>query len=93
MTLRPGFVTVVCFSAYFGSAALLAVFLFAACIHELGHVAAAKAMGLHIRKLTLSAQGAELTLQERNTTFTQDLLLALSGPAVNLMAVLLCALL
>lgn len=89
--LRPGFVALVCAGIYFGSARLLGIFLLAALAHELGHIAMAKLLGLHIHALTLSAQGAELELLEEHTSFYKDMLLCLSGPMVNLLWVGGCA--
>lgn len=91
LVIRPGFVALVCCSAYFGSARLLGVFLLAALLHELGHLAAARMMGLRVRCVILSALGAEICLEERATSFLQDLVLSLSGPAANLLTAALCA--
>lgn len=92
LVVRPGFVALLCACAYFGSPGLLALFLLAATLHELGHGAAAWAMGLSFKRLTLSVRGAELELLTCNTSFRQDLLLCLSGPGANLAAVAVCAL-
>ncbi len=91
LDLRASFVALLCACVYFGGGELLAVFLPAAVLHELGHILAARCMGLHIRRLTLSALGAELQLVEKNTSFLQDLLLCVSGPAVNLLLAAACA--
>ncbi len=93
LDLRASFVALLCACVYFGGGELLAVFLPAAVLHELGHILAARCMGLHIRRLTLSALGAELRLAEENTSFLQDLLLCVSGPAVNLLLAAACAVL
>lgn len=92
LVIRPGFVALLCGGVYFGSAGLLAVFLFSAGLHELGHVAAAWIMGLRFKRLTLSAAGAELELRDQETSFLQDFLLCLAGPSVNLAAAGICAL-
>ena len=92
LVIRPGFVALLCGCAYFGSVGLLAVFLLSAALHELGHAAAVRGLGLHIRRLTLSVAGAELELQEQETSFRQDFVLCLSGPLINLTAALICAL-
>lgn len=93
LIIRPGFVALLCGCAYFGSAGLLTVYLLSAALHELGHAAAARALGLHLKRLTLSAAGAELELREQETSFRQDFLLCLSGPVANLAAAAICAVL
>lgn len=82
----PGFVALLSASAYFGSLRLLAVLLLAAAVHELGHVTAAWCLGHRLDRLTLTALGAELTLEDGGTdSFFQDLVLSLSGPGANLL--------
>ena len=93
LVVRPGFVALLCGCAYFGSVGLLAVFLLSAALHELGHAAAVRTLGLHLRRLTLSAAGAELELREQETSFRQDFILTLSGPLTNLAAAAICAVL
>lgn len=85
--LYPSFIVLLSASAYFGSLGLLAALLLAAAVHEFGHIAAAWCTGRHLDRLTLTALGAELTLEGENisASFFQDLLLSLSGPAANLL--------
>ena len=90
VTVRPGFLALLCAGAYFGSVQLLLMFLAVAAAHEAGHLLAARLMGRRVTGLTLSALGAELRLSGV-TAFWQDALLALSGPAVNLALAALCA--
>lgn len=60
----------------------------AACIlHELGHVAAAAALGGQVKGLSLTAVGAELCIgYDVPLTYGWDSLVALAGPAANLLA-------
>ena len=86
IVLYPGFILLLSASAYFGSLRLLAVLLGSGLVHELGHIAAVRITGRRLARLRLSALGAELTLEgEPCTSFLQDLLLSLSGPAANLL--------
>ena len=87
VVLYPGFVALLSASAYFGSLRLLAALLTAAAAHELGHVAAVWCTGRKLNRLTLTALGAELTLEGESTSvsFLQELILSLSGPAANLL--------
>lgn len=66
---------------------LLAWGLLACLIHELGHVAAALTFGGRVDRLTLTAVGAELCFSyPAPLPYGQDSLVALAGPAVNLLA-------
>lgn len=59
----------------------------AAIVHELGHVTAAMLMGGRVEALTLSAAGAELRfVYSAVLSYSGECLVALAGPAVNLMA-------
>lgn len=60
--------------------------LLACAVHELGHVAAALAFGGRADRLSLTAVGAELSFFYRTPlTYGQDSLVALAGPAANLL--------
>ena len=65
---------------------LLAWGLLACTVHELGHVAAALALGGRAERLSLTAVGAELSFSYRTPlSYGQDSLVALAGPAANLL--------
>lgn len=56
-------------------------------LHELGHLAAAAALGGRMERLSLTAVGAELRIRYiRPLSYGKDSLVALAGPAVNLLA-------
>ena len=60
--------------------------LLACAVHELGHVASALAFGGRTERLALTVVGAELTFSYRAPlTYGQDSLVALAGPAANLL--------
>lgn len=55
--------------------------------HELGHMAVAAALGGRMERLTLTAVGAELRISyDAPLTYSRDCLVALAGPAANLLA-------
>lgn len=61
--------------------------LLACLVHELGHVAAATACGGRVERLSLTAVGAELSFSYRVLpSYGQDCLIALAGPAANMLA-------
>lgn len=59
----------------------------AAAVHELGHFAAARALGGQLERLNLSLAGAELRFSYRRPlSYGQESLVALAGPCANLLA-------
>ena len=62
---------------------LLAVFS-AATLHELGHVVAAKALGIRFSEFSLSLLGARLNTETKLISYKSEMILALSGPLVNI---------
>ena len=62
---------------------LLAVFS-AAALHELGHILAAKALGIKFSEFTLSLLGARLNTESKLISYGSEIILAAAGPAVNL---------
>lgn len=71
---------------------MLGWFLLAASLHEGGHLLAASCIGMPVRRLTLDFTGGNLEFYRKTTSYSQDLLLCLSGPAVNFLFVTLCVL-
>ncbi len=58
--------------------------LFAAALHELGHIAAAKARGIRLESLSLDLLGARLTTGTRLCSYRDEIILCAAGPFVNL---------
>ena len=60
--------------------------LLACAVHELGHVAAALALGGRTERMSLTVVGAELSFSYRTPlSYGQDSLVALAGPMANLL--------
>jgi len=72
---------------FFMKASLLAPFLLAAALHELGHAWALWVLGHPVRSVSLSFTGAEMTTE--TLSYRDELLAAAAGPAVNLICSLL----
>lgn len=61
--------------------------LLACILHELGHIAMAALLGGRVEALSLTAVGAELRIEySAPLSYGQDSLVALAGPAANLLA-------
>jgi Zn-dependent protease len=73
--------------ALFGAVMSLAVFVCIA-LHELGHSLVAKAYGIPVTDITLTPIGGVAVLKDRPKTPTQELLIAVAGPAVNVVLAL-----
>lgn len=65
---------------------LLPLGLLACVLHELGHVSVAAVLGGHVRKLSLTAVGAELCIDyDAPLSYGRESLVALAGPGANLL--------
>lgn len=58
--------------------------LFFALLHELGHIGMMRLCGYRIKRLEVSAVGANIVCDDRTRPYICDIAVALSGPAVNL---------
>ena len=59
--------------------------LLACLVHELGHLGAAKCLGGHLEQASLTAVGAEMAMgYSRTLSYGEDTVVALAGPAANL---------
>jgi Zn-dependent protease len=67
-----------------GTVAILAAVLGCVTLHELGHIAMARAFGTHTSGITLYPFGGVASLTRPAASGTEEVLVALAGPAVNL---------
>lgn len=68
--------------------ALLPAFLFAAAIHECGHILAARMLGIRLRVLELDLMGARLCPALPLPSYRAEAVLAVAGPASSLLLAL-----
>ena len=64
-----------------------AVYIFCAAIHEIGHLSAAKRLGIKIREMSFDIAGARIIPQGHIPSYKKEFLLCASGP---LASILLC---
>lgn len=58
--------------------------LFAVFFHEMGHIISAILCGARIRSLTFDVAGAKMALCGKLLSYKEEMLIAMSGPSVNL---------
>ena len=86
-----GFLLLLAWLNYIDSRFLLLQTLLACGLHELGHYAALRALGLRVTALRLTAAGAAMTVNHP-MDYRQEGVAALAGPGANfLAAMLLCS--
>lgn len=92
VTCSAGFFLLAASLIYLDGTRLFAQALAACILHELGHYGAARGFGSRVCALRLTVVGAEMKLNSNvQLSYVQDAILAISGPAVNLMAAWLAA--
>lgn len=65
---------------------VLLVYICAAAIHEFGHIAAARVLGIKIKDISFDYSGLRLAIDEHLTPYSSEIWLAASGPLSNLLA-------
>ena len=71
------------------SAGVLIVYWLAALLHEMGHLVCAKVLKVGIKEIRFGFSGVRIVTDERLTSYKSEMLLAISGPFVNI-AVFAC---
>lgn len=97
--LRPGrvevtggFLLLTAWLNYLDGQGIIPLALLSCALHELGHLLAVRLLGARVRRLSLTAVGAEMEV-DRALTYGGEILAALAGPLVNLgLAVIFCRL-
>lgn len=84
--LRPGFIVIAAVGCLFAPSLLLAYFLAAAALHELGHVAALTLLGGRVERLRLAALGMELECDRSRLSYPKELAVYLAGPLASAVA-------
>lgn len=83
--IHPLFLIFACVMIYFGNAVVFLEFMLAVILHELGHSLVAKRLGYKLKSLCLMPYGAQLNLQSNALRCSDEVLIALAGPFVNVL--------
>ena len=85
--IRAFFPAVTVFAALFvsGDPLFASCALVAAAMHEAGHILAAYALGIKLRRFSFSMLGARLITDSGTVSYMKEAALAAAGPAVNLL--------
>ena len=78
-----GFLLLTAWLNYLDRQGVVPLALLACALHELGHWAALRALGARVRRVRLTAVGAEMEV-DRTLSYGGELLAALAGPGANL---------
>lgn len=64
-------------------------FVLAVVIHEFGHYAVAKILGYRLKKFAISPYGFVLKYEEKNFNYRDELKIAMAGPVLNFVSILI----
>ena len=88
--LRPGrvevtggFLLLAAWLNYLDGQGVVPLALLSCALHELGHLLVLRLLGVRVRRLSITAVGAELET-DRSLSYSGEILAALAGPLVNL---------
>ena len=87
--VTSGFFLLTAWLNYLDRSCLVPLTMLACGLHELGHIAAIQSLGGDVKRIRLTAIGAELVLS-RPLGYWQEGLAALAGPGTNLVLAVLC---
>lgn len=69
---------------------ILLIFYFSALLHEMGHLIAAKLLGIHIKEIRIDFSGARICTEDHLFSYKKEIWLSISGPLVNFLCFTAC---
>lgn len=84
--IHPLFIVFICCSVFFGNVHVVVSYLFALIIHEMGHAVIAQYFKNELTLLSFMPYGAVMNLKNESMDARQEILVALAGPIVNIIA-------
>ena len=91
ITVHPLFFAVGLLSALFGGLQIFIICALTALMHECGHIFCAERLGFECTKISLMPYGAAAVCDIEGISATDEIKLALAGPAVNLLSCVVVA--
>ena len=92
LAVSPGFFLMLALPLYLDGGLLFWATVSAALFHELAHYAAARSLGAELRRLRLTAAGAEMQLRAQHPlSYPAEFAIAAAGPLANLLLALVLA--
>ncbi len=67
---------------------IILLYFFAAALHELGHIAAARLLGLEVTELRFSYCGVRMRMDGGMMSYKKEILIAASGPLANIAVIM-----
>lgn len=83
ISIHPLFFGVIIFCAFFGGLPITLIFVMTALLHECGHIFCAQKMGFKCEKISIMPYGAAAVCDIEGIKVSDEIKLALAGPAVN----------
>lgn len=90
LKIHPLFIVLCVLACVFGYAQIFFVYLIAISLHEIGHSTMAKKLGYSLNNFCLLPQGALVYGYQKFRTPTDEIKIAVAGPLVNIVLVILC---
>ena len=91
ITLHPLFIALGLATAIFGGLPVFLIYVLTALLHECGHIFCAARLGFTCEKISLMPYGASATYDTEGISPTDEIKLAIAGPAVNALICIFCA--
>ncbi len=85
--VKPGAALMLCVMLMSDRADILALYFLSAVFHELGHLAAAKWLGIGVREISFDYSGVRICTDGAICSYRNEFLLALSGPLANFLVI------
>ena len=83
ISIHPLFFGVIIFCAFFGGLPVTLIFVMTALLHECGHIFCAERLGFKCEKIKIMPYGAAAVCDIEGIRISDEIKLALAGPAVN----------
>lgn len=88
--IHPLFLVIGILTFFVGVGEIFLCYLVTVLLHEIGHAIVARHLGYQLEQISLLPFGAELSLQNDNFTPSDEIKIAVAGPLVNLILIIIC---